>query len=94
MARRRYLLAYDISDDKRLRSVHAAAKSFGHPLQYSLFICDLNGIELTQLKWALGELIVHTIDRVAIIDLGDADARRFQFLGVRPILPAGGPTIV
>ncbi|CAN5419750.1 hypothetical protein BH23ACT9_BH23ACT9_28530 [soil metagenome] len=95
MARRRYLLAYDISDDRRLRRVHKCAKTYGYALQYSVFICDLDEVELTHLKWDLGALIAHTIDRVSIIDIGDTTREtRFQFLGVRPTLPRGGPTIV
>lgn len=95
MARRRYLLGYDISDPTRLRSVHRCARRFGYPLQYSLFICDLDEIELTQLKWGLSDLIVHTIDRVVLIDLGDPrQERRFDFMGVRPRLPKSGATIV
>ncbi len=95
MARRRYLLAYDISDEVRLRRVHTVAKTFGYPLQYSLFLCDLDPSELTRLKWAMGEVIKHTVDRVLIIDLGNLDLGRFQFMGVRPNveLPSG-PTIV
>lgn len=95
MARHRYLVAYDISDDKRLRTVHGVAKAFGYSLQYSVFVCDLDPSELTRLRWALGEAILHTEDRVAIIRLGDAsDASCFQFLGVRPTLPTSGPTIL
>lgn len=95
MARRRYLMAYDISDDVRLRQVHTVAKTYGYPLQYSVFLCDLDRTELIRMKQELGETIKHTIDRVVIIDLGDADLRRFQFMGVRPSvdLPTG-PTIV
>lgn len=95
MARRRYLVAYDISDDRRLRAVHTCVKGFGYALQYSVFICDLDKSELVRLKWALGDLIAHAEDRVAIVDLGDAaDASRFDFLGVRPTLPSQGPTIL
>lgn len=93
MARRRYLLGYDISDAKRLRSVHRCAREFGYPLQYSLFLCDMDDMELTRLKWGLSDLIVHTIDRVVLIDLGDpTQERRFDF--IRPRLPRSGPTIV
>lgn len=95
MARRRYLLAYDISEDARLRQVHGVAKAYGYPLQYSVFLCDLDRTELTRLKWALGGVIHHGEDRVVIIDLGDADLRRFEFMGVRPDLRLpSGPTIV
>lgn len=95
MARRRYLLGYDISDPKRLRDVHRCARRFGYPLQYSLFICDMDNTEMIQLKWSLGDIIVHNIDRVVLIDLGDPkQERRFDFMGVRPRLPVAGPTIV
>ncbi len=72
MARSRYLVAYDISDDRRLRAVHSCVKGFGYALQYSVFICDLDKSELVRLKWAFGDLIAHAEDRVAIVDLGDA----------------------
>lgn len=95
MARRRYLLGYDISDSKRLRDVHRCARKFGYPLQYSLFICDMDETEVIHLKWSLGDLIVHNVDRVVLIDLGDPRReRRFDFMGVRPNLPSSGATIV
>lgn len=95
MTRRRYLVAYDISEPKRLREVHGCAKRYGYALQYSLFICDLDKMELIQLKWGLSNLISHHEDRVAIIDLGDiGQVQRFEFLGVTPALPTGGPTII
>lgn len=95
MARLRYLVAYDISDDRRLRAVHSCVKGFGYALQYSVFICDLDKSELISLKWSLGDLIAHDEDKVAIVVLGDAsDANRFEFLGVRPMLPSQGPTIL
>ncbi|MGH9157184.1 MAG: CRISPR-associated endonuclease Cas2, partial [Acidimicrobiales bacterium] len=85
MARRRYLLAYDISDPVRLRSTHKTAKRYGYPLQYSLFVCDLDKSELTNLRWDIGEVMNHSVDRVAIIDVGHAGNIDFEFLGVRPI---------
>lgn len=94
MARRRYLLAYDISDAKRLRLTHRTAKQYGYPLQYSLFVCDLTAMELTNLRWDVGRAIDHTVDRVAIIDLGVDATINFEFLGVRPVIPSGGATIV
>ncbi|MGH9153936.1 MAG: CRISPR-associated endonuclease Cas2 [Acidimicrobiales bacterium] len=94
MARRRYLLAYDISEPARLRQTHKTAKRFGYPLQYSLFVCDLDRTELINLRWAVSEVIDHSVDRVAIIDVGGAGKIEFEFLGVRPRIPTGGPTVV
>ena len=45
MSRRRFLVAYDIREAKRLRTVHTAMKAFGNPLQYSVFVCDLDPSE-------------------------------------------------
>ena len=55
--RKRYLLAYDIRDSKRLRQVHKIMKSFGWPMQYSVFICDLDAMELTALRTELAATI-------------------------------------
>ena len=57
--RRRYLVAYDIRESKRLRRVHKAMKGFGWAMQYSVFICDLDALELTRLRMTLGDLIHH-----------------------------------
>lgn len=94
LARRRFLLAYDISDSARLRRCHKTAKRFGYPLQYSLFVCDLDRTELVGLRWAVSKVIDHGVDRVAIIDVGEAGKIDFEFLGVRPVIPTGGATIV
>ncbi len=98
MSRRRYLVAYDISDENRLRKVHGVVKGYGYSLQYSVFLCDLSEVEKLMLKSDLGNVIQHREDRVAIVDLGDAQSRGmacFEFMGVHPVLPTpGGPTIV
>jgi CRISPR-associated protein Cas2 len=41
--RRRYIVAYDIADPKRLRATHKALTGVGDPLQESVFLCDLCG---------------------------------------------------
>lgn len=95
MARRRHVVAYDIADPGRLRIVHGIVKRFGYALQYSVFICDLDAVERTHLRWELGEVIAHNEDRVAIIDVGDVrNPTCFDFLGVMPRLPTQGPLIV
>lgn len=95
--RRRYLAAYDIRDVKRLRRVHKLMKAYGWPMQYSVFICDLDAIELLDLKIALANEIDHATDALALIDLGDPRDRGrqcFSFLGVAPFLPTSGPVIL
>ena len=95
--RKRYLVAYDIREDKRLRRVHKTMKGYGWSLQYSVFICDLDIMELLAMKTDLGEIIHHGLDSIAIVDLGAPDergSRCFSFMGVTAPLPNTGPVIV
>lgn len=73
MSRRRYLVAYDIADGKRLRSVFKAMNDFGDRIQYSVFICELNARERVQMEARLRSIIQHVEDQVVVIDLGQAD---------------------
>ena len=88
-ARTRYLLAYDISHPRRLRRVHAVAKTYGYPLQYSLFVCDLDDVELVGLERALSAQIAHREDRISIFDLGPPNGR-----GVECVRQIGLPQTV
>ncbi len=73
--RNRYLVSYDICDDKRLRRVFKKMKAFGVHLQYSVFECDLSAREVAILKSAVDPLINHAVDQVLIVDLGPSDGR-------------------
>src|SRR5680860_1532937 len=97
MTRRRYVVGYDIRQDKRLRRVHKSMKGFGYPLQYSVFICDLDAMEKTAMFEEIGAIINHAVDSVAVVDVGAADSRGqecFEFMGTRRSLPQRGPRIV
>lgn len=95
--RHRYVVAYDIRDPKRLRRVHKTVRAFGWPMQYSVFICDLDQMELVELRLALGAVMQHDVDSVALIDVGDPTERGracFSFMGPPPLLPRSGPVII
>lgn len=94
MSRRRYLVAYDIRDDRRLRAVATCMEGFGDRIQYSVFICDLSDRELAQMSMQLETRMRASVDSVMVVDLGGLDARRFRFLGCHDPLPDPGPTIV
>ncbi|HZO98536.1 MAG TPA: CRISPR-associated endonuclease Cas2 [Gaiellaceae bacterium] len=88
--RTRYLLAYDIRHPRRLRRVHEVAKSYGEPLQYSVFVCDLTRVELLDLKADLLSAMNIREDSVGIFDLGPPTGRGLQcveFIGTRKPLP-------
>jgi CRISPR-associated protein Cas2 len=96
--RHRYVVAYDVTDPKRLKLVHKKMCGFGDWLQYSVFRCDLSDVELTLMKEAIGAIINHAEDRVMLVDIGPVDGRgaaAFEFLGVgRAPAPGEGAVIV
>lgn len=95
MSRRRYLIAYDICDDRRLRKVIKVMESYGERLQYSVFLCDLNAMEVVQWRSAIVPAINLGEDSVVCIDLGALGATAaMSILGRSRRLPSSGPTIV
>jgi len=58
--RNRYLIAYDVSDDKRRARVFKTLMGNGDHAQFSVFFCDLNDVELLKLKGILAETTVRT----------------------------------
>jgi CRISPR-associated protein Cas2 len=94
MARRRYLIAYDIREPRRLRQVCKTMEEYGERLQYSVFICDLSRSELTHARTTVEHHMDLSEDSVVIVDLGDPHAARLTFVGQRRDLPDPGPKIV
>jgi CRISPR-associated protein Cas2 len=95
MARRRYLVAYDIRDDRRLRMIAGCMEGYGTRIQYSVFISDLSSRELVLMRGDIESLMKMTEDSVMIVDLGAAgDLSRFLFLGPREKLPVSGAVVV
>lgn len=73
MNRRRYLVTYDVSDDKRRTKVFRNLEDHGDHVQYSVFVCELNAMELTRLKALLEKCIHHREDQVLFLDLGSSE---------------------
>jgi CRISPR-associated protein Cas2 len=95
MARRRYLVAYDIREDRRLRNVATCMEGYGTRIQYSVFVCDLSDQEAVLLRGDVEALMKASEDSVMIIDLGRAgDTTRFLFLGHHERLPTSSAVIV
>jgi CRISPR-associated protein Cas2 len=70
-----YLVAYDVSDDKRRTKIFKKLKGYGQALQYSLFRCALTANERLRLRSEMWELIDHSTDRILLVDLGPDDGR-------------------
>lgn len=94
--RNRYLVAYDVSDPKRLRQTHKKMTGFGDPVQYSVFICELSSKERVLLEEALTAIIHHQEDQILIVNLGPIDGRgsaSLKALG-RQVLPAQREVVI
>jgi CRISPR-associated protein Cas2 len=95
VARRRYLVAYDIRDERRLRRIAGCMEGFGTRIQYSVFVCDLSDREKVIMRGDIEGLMKASEDSVMLIDLGQAgDSSRFLFLGHHEKLPASSAVII
>lgn len=66
----RYLVAYDIPDDKRRSRVAKCLLSYGDRLQYSVFIVDAGKAKFIRMKDAVEALLNTAEDSVLLCDLG------------------------
>ncbi len=85
-AARRYLVAYDVADDRRRTRVAAKLSGYGDRIQYSVFVIDGRPAKLVRLRAALVRLIDDASDSVLICDLGTVTVdlgRRFDIIGRR-----------
>lgn len=94
--RRRYLVAYDISEPKRLQKMFKTMRGFGERLQYSVFLCDLTSQERVLMLEAVSGIYHALEDRVFVVDLGAARGHEgIEFLGRKPIeFPDSGAVVV
>lgn len=95
MARRRYLIAYDIADPRRLRRVCTLMEDHGWRLQYSVFVCDLSRAELVDLEVAVNHVLDLNVDSIVRIDLGDTThPAPILTTGRRRGTPSGGANVI
>ena len=72
MARRHYLVSYDISNDKRRTQIFHALEGQGDHVQFSVFLGELSRKELAELRGNLRPLVHDREDQLMILDLGPA----------------------
>lgn len=68
-----YVVAYDISDQRRWRRVFKTMHGYGRWLQLSVFHCRLDGSRRIEMAAAIESIIDRDADHVVILDLGPAD---------------------
>jgi CRISPR-associated protein Cas2 len=71
----RYIVSYDITDDRRRGQVYKTMRGFGDHVQYSVFRCDLSPRARVEMIAALYPLVDHNEDQILVIDLGPVDGR-------------------
>ena len=69
-----YIIAYDIADQKRWRSIFKLLNGYGEWLQLSVFQCRLSRRRHAELTATLDEIIHHKEDHVIIMDIGMAES--------------------
>jgi CRISPR-associated protein Cas2 len=87
--RTRYLLSYDVRNERRLRRCAKLAEEFGYRLQYSVFVCDLSAVERARFEQRLAEVLNLNVDGAVLIDLGPcgrSSAERFHWLSSPPLI--------
>ncbi len=94
MARRRYLIAYDIAHPRRLRLTCKLMEGYGDRLQYSVFLCDLNTAEMATWEREIRPVLDLGEDSIVIIDLGRPGKTAIRCVGIARQIPHAGPTIV
>lgn len=72
--RTRYLVCYDIADERRLTRVFRLLKGEGVHLQYSVFLCSLTWPELERLKREVADRINPREDDVRFYPLPAGEA--------------------
>lgn len=90
----RYVIAYDVSDDKRRARVAKRLESVGERVQYSVFEADLDERTLARLMTQLGRAIDPRTDGVRIYRLCGECAAALHTVGQAKVVPEPGLVIV
>jgi CRISPR-associated protein Cas2 len=88
-----FLVAYDISNPKRLRRVAKTCEDFGLRRQFSVFFCRLTAADLVRLKSRLYDVINLDQDQVLFVPICARCAAEIEALG-RPIEPHDARDVV
>lgn len=82
-----YLIAYDITDDRRRHRIAKLLEGYGTRSQYSLFECHLTPHQLRRLRHRLDRHLNHDTDRLAIYPIAANLEPKIQRLGQQTTAP-------
>ncbi len=79
----RFLIAYDIPDDRRRQRAAEAILSFGDRIQFSVYLVDTSRLQLARLQRELRNIIDKSEDSLMYCDLGPLAGicARFEYVG-------------
>ena len=66
-------MCYDVHDPQRLAQIYKKMNGYGEPVQYSVFVCDLNDKEILIMKNDLSNILNLAEDRILMINIGSVD---------------------
>ncbi len=89
-----YVVAYDISCDRRRRKVSELLEGYGKRAQYSVFECVISEKKLIELQKKLRRRIKADEDKIRFYPIPDYAISQIQVWGGVPITQPFGPTIV
>lgn len=76
-----WLVAYDISDPKRLRKVARACEDYGYRKQLSVFLVRVSATDFVKLRSRLYDIIDLAEDQVLFIPLTETSLRQMEAIG-------------
>lgn len=88
--RRRYVVTYDVANDRRRDRIFTVLQGYGDHVQFSVFMASLTLQELIVLRGKLRGYMNEGTDQVLIIDLGREESSEpvpFEVLGKAYVPP-------
>ena len=68
--RRRYVISYDVAEDKRRTKLFELLQGYGERIQFSVFLADLTRQDVIILRGKVRELLNEGEDQCIFVDLG------------------------
>ncbi len=92
------LITYDVATGdragrRRLRRVARLCQDYGQRVQYSVFECQVDQAQWTELRVRLRSEIDETVDSLRFYRLGVNWRRRVEHVGAKPAYDPDGPLV-
>lgn len=93
------LITYDIKTDsvggpRRLRRISKACLDYGQRVQYSVFECEINPVQWTELRARLLSIYNEQIDSLRFYRLGANFKHKIEHCGAKPAVDFDGILII